>query len=390
MSDNKKDLTRIEDLSEYLHELEEEGSVEAPQSEEEPEAVIDEGPEFEGSLNEGSLNEESLLSEGSITEGTLTDITFNNNEETSFETDSSDFTSEHNFDTTATDFQTPDVEFETSDFESNDEEENEASSQEAESPAKTQEVPPLPLATASNFKAPENFEDLKKFGENINMTGMGVEGNPSFSVLVKNVRYLEDVNDILSMLKELNLMSDTEEQMKGRLMRGNLLIPRVSEYAAIFLAHKLRRFDVDIQVGLSDEIHPPKHQEAPEIGMVSKFNLYQNQAHHFHFDSPYVDISQIIVSATSSLEGHQVIKYLGVASEHKTLDGHVVENESSDEIPRHYSELAQKLKAHAMKAHANAVVGLNYQLTPLPSDFGGIHNRYRLTCTGNLVWVNKL
>ena len=50
----------------------------------------------------------------------------------------------------------------------------------------------------------------------------------------------------------------------------------------------------------------------------------------------------------------------------------------------------KQLKAHALKSHANAVVGLNYQLTPLPSQYGTLTNRYRLTCTGNLVWINKI
>jgi uncharacterized protein YbjQ (UPF0145 family) len=255
------------------------------------------------------------------------------------------------------------------------------------------EVVPVPTyskPSEPSYKAPENFDDLKKFVENTSLTGMSAEGNPSFSVLLKNIRYTEDVNDILSLMKELSLLSDPEEQIRQRLMRGHLLVPRISEYAAIFLAHKLRRFDIDIQVGLSDEIHPPKHQEAPETGLVSKYTLYQNQTHHFHFDDPKLEISQIIIAATPNLEGYQVIRYLGVASEHKMLDGHIVEDESSADIPRHYSELAQKLKAHALKANANAVIGLNYQLTPLPSEYGMSGSKYRLSCTGNLVWVNKL
>ena len=250
---------------------------------------------------------------------------------------------------------------------------------------------PEPVFSATpEYKTPETFEDLKKFSESSSLSGMATEGNPSFSVLLKNVRYVEDVNDIVALLRELNLLSDSEEQTKGRLMRGMLLIPRISEYAAIFLAHKLRRFDIDILVGLSDEIHPPKHQETPETGIVSKSNLYQNQAHQFHFDNPRIDISQIIVAATQTLEGYQVVKYMGVASEHKMLDSNVVEDEGSSEIPRYYQELANKLKAHALKSHSNAVVGLNYQLTPLPNEFGMGGHKYRLTCTGNLVWVNKL
>jgi len=255
------------------------------------------------------------------------------------------------------------------------------------------EYEPTPIIQKSpepNYKTPENFDDLRKFAESTSISGMGAEGNPSFSVLLKNIRYIEDVNDILALMKELSLLSDPEEQIRQRLMRGHLLVPRISEYAAIYLAHKLRRFDIDIQVGLSDEIHPPKHQESPETGLVSKYSLYQNQTHHFHFDDPKLEISQIIVAASPNLEGHQVLKYLGVASEHKILDGHIVEDENSEEIPRYYSELAQKLKAHALKSNANAVIGLNYQLTPLPSDYGSTGSKYRLSCTGNLVWVNKL
>lgn len=249
---------------------------------------------------------------------------------------------------------------------------------------------PSPPEPTSSYKQPETFEEVKKFAENSSFTGMGVEGNPSFSVLIKNVRFIEDVNDIISLMRELQLLMDTEEAVKSRLSRGHLLIPRISEYAAIFLSHKLRRFDIDIQVGLSDEIHPPKHHEAPETGMVSKHSLYQNQSHYFQFDDSKLELSQIMVAATSTLEGYQVVKYLGVGSEHKMLESHVVEDETSEEIPRIYHELAMKLKAHALKSHANAVVGLNYQLTPLPSEYGMSGQKYRLSCTGNLVWVNKL
>ena len=240
------------------------------------------------------------------------------------------------------------------------------------------------------FKSPETFEEVRKFAESSSFTGMGAEGNPSFSVLLRNIKFVEDVNDILILLKELQLLADSEEETKARLSKGYLLIPRISEYAAVLLTHKLRRFDIDIQMGLSDEIHPPKHQELPETGMVSKASLHQNQSHHFHFDGPKLELSQIIVSATPTLQGYQVVRYLGVASEHKTVPAELVEDESNEDVPVYYQELAQKLRAHAIKNHSNAIVGLNYQLTPIPSEYGGSGHKYRLSCTGNLVWVNKL
>jgi uncharacterized protein YbjQ (UPF0145 family) len=400
LSNDKKDLTRIEDLAEYLHELQEADSTEADV----PDLPFENSEGTESSFDFNASEETPEPNHFGEIE-TVEPESDENIFETSFET------SEEN--SSALFAEAPDESpNESSPFESSEdtspftlsegaleEEEDifndnptEKKNDAYESSFATETPLPLSytLAETKEFKAPETFEDVKKFAESTSFTGMSAEGNPSFSVLLKNVRFIEDVNDILRLLNDLGLMADTEEQTKNRLLRGSLLIPRISEFAAIFLAHKLRRFDIDIQVGLSDEIHPPKHKEQPETGVVSKFNLYQNQAHYFHFDDPKLEISQIIVSATQSLEGYQVVRYLGVASEHKILDGHVVEDEGSTEIPRHYQELATKLKAHALKVSSNAVVGLNYQLTPLPSEFGMNSTKYRLSCTGNLVWVNKL
>ncbi len=392
MNSKNKDLTSIEDMDEYVHEL----------------ADMDESSsEFSG------LQEDEGDSVEPFGGDSLPDLP-NEDEESTFDVSSfessedqlSDFNSTSDFGTndfsTSTEIESPlqdapepddmitEMVEETLTTKSPLPSEDFLTPLEEDYPVAPEKTEIKSYSPSPDFKAPEEFKDVKTFAENSNWTGSSAEGNPSFSILLKNIRYIEDVNDIISILKELSLLSDPEEQVRTRLMRGHLLVPRISEFAAIFVAHKLRRFDIDIQVGLSDEIHPPKHHEAPELGMVSKHSLYQNQAHNFHFDDPKLEISQIIVAATPTLEGHQVLRYLGVASEHKMIDGNIVEDDGSDEVPHHYQELAQKLKAHALKVNANAVVGLNYQLTPLPSEYGVLGHKYRLSCTGNLVWVNKL
>lgn len=458
-SNDKKDLTRIEDLSEFIHELEGTDGFEPqlpdlpadePEESFEPTFGEDEAPAFEASEEtppeetptEVSFTEEAPAEESTDFGGTdfggstdfgggaefgaeSSETTFDSGDAFSASGDS--FGNESTFGTEETPAEEPSFGIEESteaapqedsipeqdiSFGADTETEKAPEPEPESEPEQDNDFPSLadepapslmnaapvmektPLQTSSvetsAYKQPENFSDVKKFAEVSSFAGMGAEGNPSFSVLIKNVRYMEDVSDITTLMKELGLVGESEDQMRGRLMRGNLLVPRISEFAAILLAHKLRRFDVDIQVGLSDEIHPPKHDEAPETGIVSKHNLYQNQTHNFHFDNQRLEISQIIVAATPSLEGYQVVRYLGVASEHKMLDSHLVEDEGSMEVPKYYQELAQKLKAHALKAHSNAVVGLNYQLTPLPSEYGMSGAKYRLTCTGNLVWVNKL
>lgn len=378
MSKSKKDLTSIEDLGAFEHDLsiEEEFNAETPVEEE------DEVPPFDLPVED---DEEANLDFTSSSDAELEADTFSSNfeaEETSF---SSDFDAPQETEELP-DFEEP--EFSEPTFESIPESEPEPEVE--EDPEPITDTPVQYYKPEQDYKAPETFQDIKEFAESSQFQGMSAEGNPSFSVLIKNVRFIEDVTDIMSLLRELDLLSDAEDQMKARLLRGSLLVPRISEFAAIYLAHKLRRFDIDISVGLSDEIHPPKQKDDTEARIVSKGQLYQNQSHHFQFDDSKIDIAHVIVSAAPSLEGYQVLRYLGVASEHKMIDARSVEDESSTEIPELYRELAQKLKAHAVKARANAVIGLNYQLTPLPTEFGATGTKYRVSCTGNLVWVNKL
>lgn len=456
MSEQKKDLTRIEDLAEYIHELSEKDSTLDETPPELPDENVSNEPVFDGgdsssveasddlnftsnfsdsteeknletsNLESNFSSEENFTSE-EFTSGDFTtdnssgtSIEFNDNSEVdsnfSSSSDSLDFNSPENSQSTEEinenrSFATEENSFpnDEDNFYKNDENistEMQNPSETLDSPEKvneqtTQVFDSSTLDIKSSLSntvptnqtqhiSPEDFKDLKKFAENTSLTGMAAEGNPSFSVLISGIQYTEDAEDILILLKELSLINEDEEATKRRLLRGSFLVPRISEYAAIFLSHKLRRFDVDIQVGLSDDIHPPKHGEKPETGLVSKHSLYQNQSHHFHFSDPKIEISQIIISSTSNLEGYQIVKYIGVATEYHLIDQHVLEDETSNETPKLYNELAIKLKAHALKLKANAVVGINYQITPLPGEIGNSHIKYRLSCTGNLVWVNKL
>lgn len=409
-NDDKKDLTRIEDLGEFLHELNNEnesfeveeeaqglsGLPDIPSDdfeqdppafgEEEEALAFDESPSFEISSEEDSFS----LSESEEASP------FESDSETDFSSDFSQGTEEPSFDSeepawgenttddTLASFDEP--QFETAVAEG-------PISEEIEEIEEIQEAPVSSFfsSTQEEFKEhkTENFDDVKKFAEQSTYSNTSAEANPSFSVLIRNVRFAEDANDIAILLNDLKVVENSEDAKKS-LSRGSLLVPRVSEFAAVFIAHKLRRFDADILVGLSDDIHPPKYKDDAETGLVSKQHLYQNQAHAFDFSRPKIDLSSIIISTAPQLDQFQILRYLGVASEHMVLDSAVVEDESSSKIQFHYEELAHKLKAHAVKQNANAVIGINYHLTPLPSEFSMGPARYKLACTGNLVWVNRL
>jgi len=270
LSDDKKDLTRIEDLGEFIHELNEEEIVNEEMTNDLPEI-----PQEENSFETSFQSESEDLSFNSTDEvtdensssidfsATESSLAFENTESTTSEDDpfsaetpesASVFDSTESFSSDSETIeqisqdeplfseQAQSIESTTESFQQNDDFQVETEIESSQSPVinpatetpdfyfeKPQDPEPTfektPLVetkedTSIAFKAPENFSDVKQFAENTNFSGMASEGNPSFSVLLNGIKYIEDVNDILLMLKELGLLGDAEDQAKARLMRG--------------------------------------------------------------------------------------------------------------------------------------------------------------------------
>jgi uncharacterized protein YbjQ (UPF0145 family) len=252
------------------------------------------------------------------------------------------------------------------------------------------------------FEAPEvqqeSFGDVKKFAENMTYGNLSQGGNPPFSIILKNVKYTEDQKDILNILDEHGLLEGNNKSIfeKG-LENGAILIGQLSEYSAIFLSHKLRRFDISILVGLSEEIHPSKHYVGNPTGPISKHAPTQNKAIHHERTEELIDINNIILSTTPQLENYNIERYLGVISENLFLNEEQLINQETDfddseefEIffgdQELFKNLQNKIKQKALELGGNAVVGLNYQFTPFNN---ATHNtQYKLTCTGSVVWTN--
>lgn len=269
------------------------------------------------------------------------------------------------------------------------------------------------------ISSPEKFEEVQNFAQNFSYGQIEGGGNPPFSIIIRHLKYESDAEDILIMLREFGLVTDqnTQETQKA-LELGSLLIPQISEYSAIILAHKLRRFDLDLEVGLSDEVHPSKSGEVNPRGLMKKDSLRQNKIEQFKKDEDDTPSKEIIVSTTATLEGHIIKKYIGVQTSFAIVDEeelerlkfvqktqrahtelHQYETEevvTSERAFKDYqnsfellfTDLCDQLKVKAIKEKANALLGLNYQLTSLPfqkSDKGS--NCYQLTCSATLAVV---
>ena len=270
------------------------------------------------------------------------------------------------------------------------------------------QAPPTPVPT--HIDRSEKFEDVKSFAKNITYGKIAQGGNPPFSVILRNIKFEEEVEDILIILGEHDLIPPgTETEMRQSLEGGNLLISQISEFAAIYLTHKFRRFDLDIQMGLSDELHPSKSYESDSVGLISKARVNHNKNETIRIDKSKVDIEGIITSTTPTLENFKIVEYLGIISdfiivnedelssdesssvEHeRQAKGHV-DQDRDDEIndvdlkisqSAIYSDLSEKLKPLCIKKNGNAIVGINYQITPLSDG-----STYKISCSGSVVWI---
>ncbi len=109
------------------------------------------------------------------------------------------------------------------------------------------------------------------------------------------------------------------------LERGSFLVPRLGEYSAITICHKLRRFDVEIFMGLTEEVRPPKSYSSDDSGLASKHTVYNSRSHHFQLNKEDIDPEEVLVSTTPYLENYDVIEYLAIASENTIIDSKTLE-----------------------------------------------------------------
>lgn len=477
MADDKKkneDLTRIEDLAEYIHELneEDEESEDSFESDDTPPdfdtnlmdaptdpniEVPDEfysGEEF--SSEDDDQFEDSFENTSDFEE--TSDLDFSdNNDDFEFE-DSSDFTQD---DSETSDFEEETLEMpeEESDLDFSDigneneilpEFSDEDTQEESDnffseiSEVEVKEKTPLiiPKEEPKHSLKVEDFAEVKNFVDKSVFTNYAAEGNPPFSIIIKDIHYLEDINEIIQELITLKLLNEDEiDRARESFMRGSFLVSRIGEFAAISLCHKLRRFNVTTLMGQSSEIHPSSADEK-FTSVVSKYSVYQNKQESLNLEEKLIGLEGIVTSTTTTLEGHHIIKYIDIVSEHIVIDmddfeksfklqeelnqnvsdykarldlqdesikemneassvsspftkDHLLkakEKKKSKEVNLNdfYKTLVEKLKQEAISLNANGIVGINFMITPLIKEDVYSRPRYQISATGNAVWAKAL
>lgn len=435
MSDDKTrtDLTRLEDISAFLHEEDDEvnskletySDPNKSETTEEEDSLLPSLDDLEEEENEEDKEQEipSLPEDEEITfdsqednEATLPAFELSEEEDEEEFSDFSSFGEDQdeeenifegtNFDLTTDEFneevqeeepeEKVEEELEEIQEEQNNDGQNEEYSLQEEIENEQQTPPTASLPKEASTPQRENFQDLRRFSENITYGNVALGGNPPFSIVLKKIKYHEDGESIISILEEHGLINDQNRQvMSMSIEHGTLLLSQLSEYAAIYLCHKLRRFNLEMMMGLSEEIRPSKSYENEEKGLISKSNLKQNKSSHHEFKQSDIKQEDIILSLNSNLDGMQVMRYIDIISSHKVAFEYEIRHNSNEDEQENdenyqldqseiFNQLKEQLRAKAFSLRANAVIGINFQLTPISE---GENREFKITCTGNAVWL---
>ncbi len=252
--------------------------------------------------------------------------------------------------------------------------------------AKEEKINEEDFANNSNLddRKPDENSNNNDISAHISSGVIARSGNPPYGIIITNIIYAEDGIEILKTLKEHQLLNNEyKEEIKNNINNGYCMISQLNEYGAIFLAHKFRSLNIQIKMGLMDEIHPSKFYDNIEFkGLVSKYNLNQNITIEGGTDIDPIENS-IIATINPELDGYNVKTYLGIINSELIVNKKELLN-SGDISINHYNQLCLDLKSRAIMLNANAIVGVSFQVIAIE------RNKFKIDATADAVVVQKI
>lgn len=247
----------------------------------------------------------------------------------------------------------------------------------------------------------ELINEVKHFSENYTYNIVPNGGSPSFSIVIENIakKYHQD---FLSLIKELMISNDVA-LYEDSLKHNRVLVSQIGEYQAILLANKMSRKGALIKLAPSELIHQSSHYDADETP-ITQNEIYYHQEEELDL-SEHIHISNVVITTTDFLQGFKIQKYLGIAQEFvKFTTEEVIDLISSKDksineiyedldydffnknllIHEYHDKLKDALIFQAKQKKGNAIIGLNY--TYVKPD----NRHFEITCTGTIVYAVKI
>ncbi|MFZ9596019.1 MAG: hypothetical protein ACO3A2_08075 [Bdellovibrionia bacterium] len=220
----------------------------------------------------------------------------------------------------------------------------------------------------------EPVENLRKFSEQLPIGKPHVPASFPFSVLIRGRLNDWEKEKLLSVL-ESHQMGIRPMDLEPQLENHQILIPRISEYAAVLLVQALRGVRAEIRVGPSDSIF------STELTQQSESEGYAQEHNEAHFG---VDESHpaesLPLSSLDHLPGigpQSRLQVLDTLTASASLKTQALEVESSSLFQQTLEALKKELKYKAHRKGATAILDFKLQLIPLT-----MATHYRLVVSG--------
>lgn len=293
-----------------------------------------------------------------------------------------------------------------------------------ESPSSFSESEEEPSFEEPPYQVANHYSEVKSFGNNITPNEhFSTAANPPYSIVIENIQYKEDAKDLQKVLEDFEIITAANaSDYQVAINNGRVLVPQISEYKAIMLGHALRKFNFSIQVGLSHQVFSPSVESAEFKGLISKKFSHQNLKENATRRERNFEIEDIHITSLSEIPDFEIIQLhdvktlMSVISQEElqrlefvesalrahdfagNIDQSSIDEAMSETIEAYmsyqksfeylYSDMILRLRQEAFDLGLNAVLGINFNLTLLPT---GIDQKtsYTITCTSTFATVSK-
>jgi uncharacterized protein YbjQ (UPF0145 family) len=196
-----------------------------------------------------------------------------------------------------------------------------------------------------------------------------------FSVLIRGQLKPDEQNKLIELLEKENFGitgKDLETQLRG----DRILLPRISEYAAVLVIQALRSADVVIQAAPSDEIFATDDTR-DQLDDPLLAPPAQPQASTFDAEHPSEEIP---ITTEPFVPGQEIADAIDVVTASLGIKSMSVELRRSAEFNDALEALKRELKRKAHHRGAHAIIGFKLQIDRLD-----LPSHYRVSVLGTAV-----
>jgi len=220
---------------------------------------------------------------------------------------------------------------------------------------------------------PDPIPSIRQHSANAAASAANVQAAFPFSVLIEGHLAEHEKARLLDFLNRENI-DISEVELEPQFAAGRILIPRISEFAAIQIIQSVRGARATIKAGPSDTIFSTEDTRDPPHADVTTAAQTKMATAHTH------PADLMPMTSDSKLPGFPDFRVIDVITASASLRTNMVEAQASLEYQEALEALAREIKFRAFHRGAAGVINYSVQLVPLD-----LPSHYRMMVSGTAV-----